>query len=237
MRLLGPASLGSFSWLVLARRCWLRFWGGFARLGLSGRCWLRLSSGCAEPWLSRRCWRSVLAAFAVAFASFLAMHSSSVLATAADLWRLSFFRPLRCLPSLPAQDSCGICPLLIHYSTAPATCPCFGRGVSLGVWPFPVHLSAAPVAYPCFGCGPLSGSVLFLTFSWLLAPVPASGADISRGLTFPVHHLAAQTACPCLGCGVSHGAGSFPSLHLATPAACPCFGRGSLAGPDFLTIA
>jgi len=165
--------------------------GRLREAGAFRRCWLRLSSGCAEPWLSRRCWRSVLAAFAAAFASFLAMHSSSVLATTADLWRLSFFRPLRCLPSLPAQDSCGICPLLIHYSTAPATCPCFGRGVSHGVWPFPVHHSAAPVACPCFGCGPLSGSVLFLTFSWLLSPVLASAADLSRGLTF---------SCPSLSC-------------------------------------
>ena len=83
MRLLGSASLG-----------------GFSRLGLAERCWRCLSSGCLGPWLSGRCWLSVLAAFAIAFACDLASRSSSDLATSANLRWLSF------LLTAPASCPC-----------------------------------------------------------------------------------------------------------------------------------
>ena len=189
MRLLGPASLGSFSWLVLARRCWLRFWGGFARLGLSGRCWLCLSSGCSEPWLSRRCWRSVLAAVAVAFASFLAMRSSSVLATTANLWRHSFLQaaPGTCPRFrrgslaefdhyLPLLCCSGDLPLLrarglsrgLTISRPSLSCagglPLLRVRVTIGVRPCP-DLLLASRARPCFGRGSLTWPGLFLSIT------------------------------------------------------------------------
>ena len=190
MRLLGPASLGSFSWLVLARRCWLRFWGDFARLGLTGRCWLCLSSGCAEPWLSRRCWRSVLAAFAVAFASFLAMRSSSVLATTANLWRHSrSCRPLRapalasgagllrnltitypllyCSGDLPLLRARGL-PRGLAFSCPSLCCsgglPLLRVRASIGFRPFP-DLLLASLARPCFGRGSLTWPDLSLSIT------------------------------------------------------------------------
>ena len=160
MRLLGPAFLGSFSWLVLARRCWLRFWGGFARLGLSG------VAGCASRLAARS-------------------HGSLGVAGGACLRRLRLRLPAS-LPCIPRpfwrqlRISGGS-----RSSGRSGTCPRFRRG---SLAEFDHYLSITLLLRrPALasGAGSPTGSGLFLSILLLLRwPALASGAGLYRVPSF-----------------------------------------------------